>query len=143
MGRISQIGIALGTLGAIIMLMGLFPGLTGLDPTAGVGIVQIFTVLIGFTLLILGALVYVKFAFYLNHTSTLMQQIGVRLALTGLVLAALTGMADALGFGTHGAEFTEFNFLGPLQAFGIIGSYVMSCVGVLLYALGGTDSEDN
>ena len=137
MSRISQVGIALGTLGAVIMLMGLFPGVTGVEPTAGMGIVQIFVALAGFTLMIIGALIYVKFAFYSNRTATLAQMIGTRLALTGLILAAITGLADALGFGSHGAEFTEFEFLGPLQGAGIIGSYMMSCIGVLIYAVGG------
>jgi len=137
MSRISQIGIALGALGAIIMLMGLFPGVTGVEPTSGVGIVQIFVALAGFTLMIVGALIYVKFAFYFNRKSTLAQMIGTRLALTGILLAGITGLADALGFGSHGSEFTEFEFLGPLQGVGIIGSYLMSCIGVLIYALGG------
>jgi len=137
MSRISQIGIALGTLGAVIMLMGLFPGVTGVEPTAGMGIVQIFVALAGFTLMIIGALIYVKFAFYYHRQATLTQMIGTRLALTGLMMAAIAGLADAMGFGSHGAEFTEFEFLGPLQGAGIIGSYLMSCIGVLIYAIGG------
>ena len=137
MARISQLGIAIGALGAMVMLMGLFPGITGVQPTSGVGVLQLFTVLFGFTLLIIGALIYVKFAYYISQPATLTQQIGTRLALTGIMLAALAGLADALGFGSHGAEFTEQNFLGPWQAGGIIGSYIMSCLGVLIYALGG------
>lgn len=143
MSRISQIGIALGMLGAMIMLMGLFPGITGVSPTSGVGIVQIFVVLMGFTLLIFGALVYVKFAFYASDPSTLMQQIGTRLALTGLVLAGIAALADALGFGSHGAQFTEFEFLGPVQGAGILGSFMLSCIGVLVYAIGGNLEDDD
>jgi hypothetical protein len=143
MSRISQVGIALGMLGAMIMLMGLFPGVTGVAPTSGVGIVQITVTLVGFTLLIFGALVYVKFAFYAYQPATLAQQIGTRLALTGLVLAGIAAFSDALGFGSHGAQFTEFEFLGPLQAGGIIASFLLSCLGVLVYAVGGNLNREN
>jgi hypothetical protein len=135
--RVSQLGIAIGALGGMVTLMGLFPGVTGLTPTPGIGIIQIITMLFGFSLLILGALIYVKYAFYANQPSTLMQQIGSRLALTGLVLAAMSGLADLLGFGSHGRGFTEDVLLGPLQAAGIIGGFMMSCIGVLLYAITG------
>jgi putative Mn2+ efflux pump MntP len=143
MSRISQVGIALSLLGAMIMLMGLFPGITGVAPTSGVGIVQLFVTLIGFTLLIFGALVYVKFAFYANQRATLAQQIGTRLALTGLVLAGIAAFSDALGFGSHGAQFTEYQFLGPLQATGIIASFLLSCLGVLVYAVGGNLNREH
>ena len=137
MTRIAQLGIALGALGAILTVMGLFPGLTGLPPTPGIGLVQIFTMLIGFTLLIWGALIYVKFTFYPFKHSTLMQQIGTRLTLTGLVLAALMALADVLGFGSHGTTPDTQVFLGRLQAVGIIISFLVSSLGVLVYAVSG------
>lgn len=143
MTRLSQVGIAIGALGAMILLMGLFPGFTGLAPTPGIGIVQLFGILTGFTLLIFGALMYVKFAFYAMQRPNLIQQIGTRLALTGLVIAPLAGLADSLGFGSHGAEVTADTFLGPLQAIGIIISYIMSCVGVLIFAVGGSPAADD
>ncbi|GAB4515757.1 MAG: hypothetical protein OHK0046_19670 [Anaerolineae bacterium] len=141
MTRLSQVGIAIAALGAMIALMGLFPGFTGLFPTPGIGLVQLFGILTGFTLLILGAMMYVKFAFYARERSTLVQQIGTRLALSGLVLAALAGLADSLGFGSHGSEVTPDTFLGPLQALGIIFSYMISCIGVLIYAVSGQPGE--
>ena len=54
MGRLAQVGIALGVLGVVLTFMGLFPGVTGLDPAAGIGLVQIFIILTGFTLWSLG-----------------------------------------------------------------------------------------
>jgi hypothetical protein len=137
MARIAQVGIAIGALGMVITFMGLFPGVTGLEATPGIGVLQMFVVLVGFTFLISGALFYVKFAFYASKPANLGQQIGTRLALTGLVLAALAGLADPLGFGSHGRDFTDDLFLGPLQGIGIIVSYFISCVGVLVYALTG------
>lgn len=140
MARIAQLGIAIGALGLILTVMGLFPGLTGLEPTTGIGLIQVFVMLMGMTLLILGALIYVKFTFYAFLKSTLTQQIGNRLALTGLVLATLSALADVLGFGSHGividVEETEM-FIGQLQAVAIIISFFISAFGVLVYAFGG------
>lgn len=143
MGRIAQVGIAVGTLGLILMMMGLFPGVTGLDPTPGIGITQVFILVLGFSWFIFGALIYVKFTYYLYSKSNLTQQIGTRLAMTGLVLAAMSGLADAFGYGSHGEAFDSTFQLGPWQAWGIIASYVASCIGVLIYALGGTPSNDD
>ena len=138
MARVAQIGIAIGALGVMLMLMALFPGVTGLAPTPGLGVVQIFGFLAGFSWLIFGALFYVKYAFYATEKSNLSQQIGVRLALTGLVLAVLSGLPDALGFGSHGAGTEDESYFGPLQAIGVLASYAVSCFGVLVYALAGT-----
>ncbi|TVR19627.1 MAG: hypothetical protein EA396_12335 [Anaerolineaceae bacterium] len=142
MARLAQIGIAISTIGVLMMLIGLYPGVTGIEPTPGVGILQIITMLSGLTLFILGALMYVKYTFFANQTATLAQSIGTRLALTGLLLAVLVGMADVLGYGSHGAQMEEPNVLGPLQAAGIIGSYALSCFGVLVYAVAGAMMPD-
>ncbi len=137
MARVAQFGIALGTLGIMLALMGLFPGVTGIAPTYGIGIIQIFAILTGFGLLIIGGLIYVKFTFYASKPANLAQQIGVRLALTGLVFAGLAGLADVVGFGSHGGPGGDI-LLGPLQATGLIGSFVVASIGVLIYALAGT-----
>lgn len=139
MTRIAQPAIALVALGAILTLMGLFPGVTGLQSTVSIGIVQLTAMLIGFTLMIFGALLYVKFTFYPTTPSNLLQQIGTRLALTGLLFAALSGLADILGFGSHTAAATVDAFIGPLQAVGVIGNFVLAAMGVLLYAMSGPE----
>lgn len=142
MGRLAQVGIAIGALGVVLMMMGLFPGVTGLDPTPGIGITQVFALLLGFSWFIIGALIYVKYTFYLHSRSNLTQQIGTRLSMTGLVLAAMTGLADVLGYGSHGPEFDTADVLGELQAAGIILSYTIACLGVLVYAVGGSPGPE-
>ena len=137
MVRIGQIGIALGALGIVLTLMGLFPGVTGLLPTPGIGALQLVTVLVGFGLLIAGALIYAKFTFYLNCRANLSQQIAVRLSLTGLLLASMAGMADVLGFGTNIPSETSDIFFGPWQAMGLIGGFGIASLGVLFYAVTG------
>lgn len=141
MSRIAQVGIAVGMLGAMITLMGLFPGVTGLEPTPGMGITQIIAMLIGIALLLEGAIIYLKYAFYAHHRPTLGQQIGTRLAVTGWVLMTMISLADVLGFGTHGALTNGINVMGELQTFGIIGSFLISSLGIVVYALGG-DPDD-
>lgn len=142
MARFAQIGIALGALGTVLTFMGLFPGVTGLPPARGIGIVQIVTILTGFVLLILGVLIYVKFTFYSGKPANLTQQIGIRMALTGLLFAAMTGMADVLGFGSHLRNNNAEPLFGGLQALGIIGSFAVAAIGVLIYAVSGhLDSE--
>jgi hypothetical protein len=137
MARFSQVGIAIGALGIMLALMGLFPGVTGAEPTAGIGIVQVFLLLLGYGLLVIGALMYVKFSFYLGVGDTLAQQIGVRLALTGLLFAALTGLADILGFGSHLRTAVSDIFFGQWQAFGLLASLGVSSLGVVVYAVSG------
>jgi len=141
MPRVAQFGMALGVLGAVLTFMGLFPGVTGLEPAAGIGVVQIFAILIGFALLIMGALIYVKFTFYVLKPANLAQQIGIRLALTGLLFAAITGMADLFGFGSNLRDAGSEPIFGFLQALGIIGSFVLAAVGVLVYAITGNLDE--
>ncbi|MEZ4667634.1 MAG: hypothetical protein R3E39_06915 [Anaerolineae bacterium] len=137
MARIAQFGIALGALGSMLTFMGLFPGVTGLPPASGIGIMQIFTILSGFVLLIAGALIYVKFTFYVGKPANLLQQVGVRLALTGLLFAIMTGMADIVGFGSHLRSESAEPLFGVLQAIGIIGSFVLAALGVLIYSVSG------
>ncbi|MDL1883935.1 hypothetical protein FBR01_09840 [Anaerolineae bacterium CFX8] len=137
MPRVAQFGIALGALGIVLALMGLFPGVTGIEPAGGIGILQVTTILVGFLLLILGALIYVKFTFYVLQPATLSQQIGVRLSLTGLLVAAMAGYADILGFGSHLRDGASDIYFGWLQAVGIIGGFGLAAVGVLIYAVMG------
>lgn len=137
MARFAQVGIAIGALGIILAFMGLFPGVTGVEATPGIGIVQVFMLLSGYGMLVMGALIYVKYTFYMGIASNLAQQIGIRLALTGLLFASLAGLADILGFGSHMREAGGDIFFGQLQAFGILGSFTISSIGVLLYSMTG------
>ncbi len=139
MWRFSQVGIALGALGGMICFMGLFPGVTGAEPTVGIGLVQVVMVLIGYTLLILGALTYLKFTFFLEAPANLVQNIGTRLALTGILFATLSGMADILGFGTHIRDGAGDLYFGQLQMIGILASFGLSSFGVLVYVLAGAN----
>jgi len=141
-GRVAQVGIALGALGTVLAFMGLFPGVTGLPPTPGIGIVQLLLILAGFTLLIAGAFIYVKYTFYARQPSTLAQQIGLRLSMTGLLFAGFAAMADILGFGSNPRTATSDIYFGPWQAAGLVGGFLIASLGVLLYAISGPPDDD-
>lgn len=137
MSRFGQVGIAFGTLGVMIIIMGLFPGVTGVDETIGIGVVQVFMLLMGYAIMNFGGLIYVKFTFYGNTSANLVQQIGIRLMLTGLLFAALAGLSDILGFGSHLRTETTDIFFGGLQGVGTIASLTVSSFGVMIYTVAG------
>lgn len=137
MSRFGQVGIAFAALGIMVALMGLFPSVTGVEETVGIGVVQVFMLLIGYALMTFGGLIYVKATFYLGVKSTLIQQIGVRLMLTGLLFAAIAGLADILGFGSHIRDDIGDIFFGSLQGLGIIACLTTSSFGVLIYTVAG------
>ncbi len=137
----AQVGIAVGTLGAVLAFMGMFPGVTGLDATAGIGVLQIVVILVGFALLIVGALLYVQGTFYPGVRHNLAQQVAVRLSATGLLFAAISALGDLLGFGSHPPGITDGPFLGYWQAAGLVGGFVVASVGVVLFALLGPPED--
>ncbi|MCA9884442.1 MAG: hypothetical protein KC708_15785 [Anaerolineae bacterium] len=143
MQRFGQVGIAIGAMGIMLAMMGLFPGITGVRDTPAIGVVQVALLLMGESLLMFGAITYVKFTFYLGVRSNLAQQVGLRLALTGLLFASLAGLSDILGFGSHLRTETTDIFFGQLQAFGTLASISLSAVGVLIYAVAGNPIPDD
>ncbi|MBW4437026.1 MAG: hypothetical protein KME04_07815 [Pleurocapsa minor GSE-CHR-MK-17-07R] len=138
----AQIGIALGALGVVISFMGLFPGITGISTGTGIGSVQFASVLMGFALLSLGGFVYAKFTLYAGRASTFVQQIGIRLMLTGIVLAAMTGFADVLGFGSHTPTPDSPAYFGTVQAVLVLIFLIMALLGIFVYAISGTPPDE-
>lgn len=135
--RLSQAGVAVVALGVVITLIGLFPGVVGLDPTPGIGILQILVILGGFAVTILGAYIFVQSNYYAGIKHNLAQQIALRLSLTGLLIATASGLADVLGFGSHPPGPNQRPLLGPLQVAGMIGGFVIASIGVVMFAVMG------
>lgn len=135
--KLVQLSLLIGTLGLVTCFMGLYPGITGLEPQSGIGVLQILTILIGMSFLISGAVIYVKVSFYLHTRANLAQQIALRLCFTGMLIAAATGFADLLGYGSHPPEGNAVPVLGPYQAAGMILGYFVSALGVLIFAMAG------
>ncbi len=141
--RYAQLTILVGSLGLVLTLIGLFPSITGVAVQSGIGLLQIMVILSGLTLLIIGALIFVKISFYPFITTNLAQDIAIRLSLTGLLMTAATGLADLLGYGTHSPN-DESNLpqVGEWQAAGMVIGFVIASVGVLVFALMGPSEND-
>jgi hypothetical protein len=136
--QLVQFGILIGTLGLILCLMGLYPGITGVEPKIGIGVLQVIMILLGMTLIILGAFIFVKVGFYPEIANNLAQRIALRLSLTGLLFAAGSGLADVLGFGSNPTiEQVSFPILGPYQAWGMVMGFMIAALGVILFGTGG------
>ena len=143
MERHAEVSITLGALGIIITLMGLFPGIAGLEVTPGIGVLQVLVILLGFSLLCVAAYIFARRAFFAGMPTTLGQDIGVRLTLTGLLFAAAAGLADVLGFGSHLPAPTTRPLLGTWQAFAFIGGFLIASSGIVIYTLMGPSRPDD
>ncbi|GIK63479.1 MAG: hypothetical protein BroJett018_12730 [Chloroflexota bacterium] len=143
--RVGQLAILIGTLGLMLVLIGLFPTITGLEPKSGIGVLQILVACIGLTLLIIGALLFSKITFYPHQPTNLAQQIGVRLSLTGLLMTGAAGLADVLGFGSHAPDSANqiVPVLGKWQAFGMIVGFMVASLGVIVFTWMGPSSTDD
>jgi len=137
MERYTEASITISVLGVVVTLIGLFPGIVGLEAAPGVGVLQVIVILGGFSLLFLGAYIFVHQAFYKGTKRTLAQDIGIRLTLTGLVIAAAAGLADVLGFGSHPPTPSTRPLLGKIQAVVFVGGFLVASSGVVFYALFG------
>jgi len=142
MERHAQFSITIGALGIVITLIGLFPGIAGLEAASGVGVLQVLVTLLGFSLLFTGAYVFAKLEFFRGMPATLAQNIGIRLTLTGMLIAAASGLADVLGFGSHPNTQNTRPLLGNLQAIAFVGGILIASSGVVIYALFGPSPED-
>lgn len=132
MSRLAQLGIFTLVLGIIVLFLAMFPSAVDADNAPGIGLMQIVAMLVGMHLIVLGG--YVT-AHALLHTvgksRTLIQDIGVRMGLTGVVLASAATLADAIGFGSHITGSGPI--FGWLQALGMLIGFLFASAGVLLY----------
>jgi amino acid transporter len=138
-GRWEQVALAIGGLGAVLILIGFFPSITGLEASAGFGVVQILTILLGSIILCLGAFIYVQTKLWPGQKHTLWQQIGVRLSMTGLLFMAASGLADVLGYGSNQPVFGETRpVVGSYQFLGMVVSFFIAAAGILIFSVSGS-----
>ena len=142
--KLIQLGILIATFGLVTCFIGLYPGITGSEPQSGIGILQIITILIGMSFVIMGAVIFVKLSFYPTTRANLAQQIALRLSFTGLLITAAVGFSDILGYGSNPpTDSGQIPVLGPYQAAGMVFGYFVAAMGVLLYALTGDLTRHN
>ena len=123
-----RMGMILMLVGLVIFLVGATPDLFGLDRSPVIGFVQIAVFLIGLAIICLGGFVCLN-ALWHKHPKTILADIGLRLVLTGFVIAIIAGMADIFGFGTQLAP--EIPYYGPWQAMGVLFGEIVIVVGFI------------
>jgi hypothetical protein len=127
------LSLALFILGLILSVIALGAELVGLDLTPGFGMVQMFQLLLGLTMLTFAGYLRIHSLRPPDAPRSLQADIGIRLGATGLVLAYVCGLADLIGIGTHVQPSFGRPHVGPLQMGGLILGTLMITAGLLLY----------
>src|SRR5690606_37793015 len=99
--RLARFGVGTVVFGFFLFAIGVFPELIRLSITPGIGLLQILVLLLGVTVMTLGAYIYAYATRHRAQPRRLREDIGLRLMATGLVIAYGAGFADVLGIGSH------------------------------------------
>jgi hypothetical protein len=119
----------LAVLGAIAFVLGIDPGLVGMNITPGVGVTQMSLWLAGLGAVLIGGYAAVRIIRN-GRPNSLRADIGTRMIATGYVFSAVASLADYLGIGTQ--RFPTLSF-GTIQIIGLIFGIVVSLIGLILY----------
>ena len=127
----------------VLLLVGILAGALALlaeslrlDFTPGFGLVQILGILFGITLVAAAGFLFPAYRRPAGQEPSLLNEIGVRMGLTGLLACYVAGLADLVGVGTHRNPDFERPFLGPLQLIGLVIGLGIVVTGLILYWLG-------
>jgi len=116
-------------LGLLVFFIGLNPDLLGMNRSPAVGFVQVGVWLAGLAVLLLGA--YGALRVVRNgRPTTLLNDVGLRLAATGYVIASAASLADFIGIGSHTIRALVF---GKIQVAGLVVGVLLIVVGLVLY----------
>lgn len=121
--------VTLAILGMLVFVIGVSPGLIGMDRSRVIGFIQMGVWLTGLGLVLLGAFLAVRVVRN-GRPMSLRAEIGTRLIATGYVVSATATLADFLSIGSHRLPWVYF---GPLQVGGLVAGVILSLIGVLLY----------
>jgi len=124
-----RIGLVLTILGFILYLLGVDPGIFGLDRSPVTGFVQIATFLVGLAMMCVGGYLGLN-ALWNGRQKTIAADIGLRLVATGYVVAVASGMADIFGFGNQPLPLIPY--FGPWQAVGVMIGEATIVLGFIL-----------
>jgi hypothetical protein len=127
-GRLG-LGLAISVFGLFVFVLGLNPGLFGLDRSPVVGFVQIAVFLVGLAVICLGGYLTLT-ALWQGQEKTIAADIGYRTVATGYVVAFASGMADVFGFGSQ--PFPSTPYFGQWQALGVMVGEIFIIIGFLL-----------
>jgi hypothetical protein len=119
--------------GTLLSVVSLGAEILGLDLTPGFGMIQMFQLLLGLTFLTAAGFLHIRNLRLPNAPRSLQADIGIRLALTGLVFTYAAGLADLVGIGTHVEPRFVRPYVGALQLGGILLGIISITAGMLLY----------
>src|SRR5688572_15340347 len=115
----STLSLALFLIGTLLSALSLSAEILGLDLTPGFGMVQMAQLLFGLTFLTAAGFFHIYNMRAANAPRSLQADVGIRLALTGLVFAYVAGLSDLVGIGTHLQPAFARPYVGPLQLGGL------------------------
>jgi hypothetical protein len=124
-----RIGLIFAVIGFLIFMVGVDPGLFGVDRSPVIGFVQIGVFLLGLGVICFGGYLTIN-TLWNGHPKTIAADIGVRLIGTGYVIAVAAGLADIFGLGTRPLP-TFIPFFGRWQARGVLIGEVLIIIGFL------------
>lgn len=115
-------------IGFLIFILGIDPGLFGLDRGVSIGFVQIIVLLIGLAIMTWAANLTLQ-SFWPKGQKSLLADFGTRTIATGYVICVFTALADAFGLGTNPMPNV---FLGLLQSRGVMIGMSVILLGLLM-----------
>lgn len=125
--------IILSLVGLLLVLGSLLAQPLGLGRTPEFGTLQMAAFLSGISCLTCAMYIYLYSLRPADAPRSLQADVGVRLSLTGLVLAFVSGFADLFSIGTHVNPEYARPFVGPLQMAGLVLGLAAVVAGMILY----------
>ncbi len=122
-----QVGAFLLGLGFLLLVLGARPEWFGLSLAPAIGFMQILTFLTGLGFVTFGLYLRLLASWHANGALPLRADLGMRIAVTGYILAAVAALADVLGLGSH--PLPNETYFGPWQYTGLLLGLGMLVVG--------------
>ena len=124
-----RVGLIITILGFLIFLLGVDPGIFGVDRSPVTGFLQIAVFLIGLAMICIGGYMSL-ISLWNGREKSIAADIGLRLVSTGYVIAVASGMADIFGFGTQ--PLPNIPYFGWWQALGVMIGEITIALGFIL-----------
>jgi len=124
-----RVGLIITILGFLIFLLGVDPGIFGVDRSPVTGFLQIAVFLIGLAMICIGGYMSL-ISLWSGREKSIAADIGLRLVSTGYVIAVASGMADIFGFGTQ--PLPNIPYFGWWQALGVMIGEITIALGFIL-----------
>ncbi len=124
-----RVGLIITILGFLVFLLGVDPGIFGVDRSPVTGFLQIAVFLSGLAMICIGGYMSL-ISLWNGREKSIAADIGLRLVSTGYVIAVASGMADIFGFGTQ--PLPNIPYFGWWQALGVMIGEITIALGFIL-----------